>query len=176
MGKKIFFVVIILIIIIGVIAAVNVLTNNDEVEEVGGTEEAVQTEESFSVEYAGVDVTPGVPFDETAITEEYTYSEIQSCAFDGYDKVYTYSGVEIDSAEIDGVETVYYVYFIDTETETTEGVKLADSVDVMLEAYGEDYEQPTENSYVYTRGDVILTFVVESDVITSIEYTLNVDF
>ena len=45
----------------------------------------------------------------------------------------------------------------------------------MLDAYGEDYENSVENSYVYTRGDVNLTFIVENDVITSIEYTLNVN-
>ena len=45
----------------------------------------------------------------------------------------------------------------------------------MLEAYGDDYENPVENSYVYTKGDVNLSFIVENDVITSIEYTLIVN-
>ena len=69
-------------------------------------------------------------------------------------------------------------YFQDNEEvelETEEGIKISDTVDDMLEAYGDDYENPVENSYVYTKGDVNLTFIVENDVITSIEYTLIVN-
>lgn len=35
------------------------------------------------------------------------------------------------------------------------------------------YENTLENVYVYKRGNVSVSFLVENDVITSIEYTLN---
>ena len=174
MKKGIILAVIIIAVIIAGIIIFNVINNKDEQNVTTDT----QGEEGYTVEYQGVNVTPGTEFDENAISEEYDYFEIQSCAFDGNDKVYTYSGVEIDVAEIDGVDRVYYVYFQDNEEvelETEEGIKISDTVDDMLEAYGDDYENPVENSYVYTKGDVNLTFIVENDVITSIEYTLIVN-
>lgn len=130
--------------------------------------------EKFVVKYNGVDVTPGEAFDESAIDEESEYYEIVSCAFDGYDKVYTYSGVEITVSEIDGTDTVYSVYYIDESVETEEGLKISDSKEDMLNAYGENYENDIENKYSYTLDDVILSIIVENDIVTSIEYTLNV--
>lgn len=171
MKKGIIFIVIIIFVIIAGIIIFNVINNEDEQNVTIDT----QAKEGYTVEYDGVNVTPGTKFDENAISEEYDFYEIQSCAFEGNDKVYTYSGIEIDVAEVDGVDTVYYVYFLDTEVETEEGIKISDTLDDMLDAYGEDYENSVENSYVYTRGDVNLTFIVENDVITSIEYTLNVN-
>ncbi len=172
MKKGILIIVVIVLIIIAGVIIFNVV-NNDKKENT--TANANQLENGYEVEYKGVNVTPGTKFDENAISEEYDFYEIQSCAFEGNDKVYTYSGIEIDVAEVDGVDTVYYVYFLDTEVETEEGIKISDTLDDMLDAYGEDYENSVENSYVYTRGDVNLTFIVENDVITSIEYTLNVN-
>ena len=171
MNKKV--ILILAIIIVVIIAGVIIFSvaNNGEENSLENT----QTELAYTVEYNGVNITPGTEFDETAISEEYSFYEIQSCAFEGNDKVYTYSGVEIIVAEVDGVDTVYSVYFLDTETETAEGVKVADSKDAMINAYGEDYESTVENSYAYTRGDVILSFIVENDTITSIEYTLNIN-
>lgn len=171
MKKGIIFIVIIIFVIIAGIIIFNVINNEDEQNVTIDT----QAKEGYTVEYDGVNVTPGTKFDENAISEGYDFYEIQSCAFEGNDKVYTYSGIEIDVAEVDGVDTVYYVYFLDTEVETEEGIKISDTLDDMLDAYGEDYENSVENSYVYTRGDVNLTFIVENDVITSIEYTLNVN-
>ena len=171
MNKKIIIIVAIVIVIIAGIIAFGVLSNGKKEE----SNVKDQSSSVYEVEYKGVNITPGQKFDETAISEEYSLSEIQSCAFEGNDKVYTYSGVEIIVAEVDGVDTVYSVYFLDTETETAEGVKGADSKDAMINAYGEDYESTVENSYAYTRGDVILSFIVENDTITSIEYTLNIN-
>ena len=54
---------------------------------------------------------------------------------------------------------------------TTEGVKISDDKSVMIEKYGENYEQ-TGNQYVYTSGNVQLAFIVENEFITSITYTL----
>lgn len=171
MKKGVILIVVIILVVIAGIIIFNVVNNDKE----QGTTESVQSEEGYTVEYEGVNITPGTKFDENSIPEEYEYYEIQSCAFDGDDKVYTYSGVEVDVAEINGVDTVYSVYFLDTGAETKEGVKKSDTKEKMIDTYGEDYENTFDNSYVYTKGDVTLTFIVENDVITSIEYTLNVN-
>lgn len=164
--------VVILIVIILACVMVNYNSNSSEEEEI-----ITQTAETntFLIKYEGVDITPGQEFDENAISEEYTYSEIQSCAFDGIDEVYTYSGVEITVANVDGIKTVYSVYFNDEETQTEEGVRISDSKDIMLEKYGEDYQNDLENKYVYQRGNVELSFIIENEYIIYIEYTLITD-
>ena len=68
-------------------------------------------------------------------------------------------------------EKVYSVYFIDDQIATPEGVKIADDISAMTNAYGENYVQ-NESQYVYTSGNVELEFLVENDIITSITYTL----
>lgn len=170
MKKKgiIIFLVILVIIVAGVI--VFNTTKNKEEEKTG---ETVQYK-TYSLKYKDVDITPGKQFAEGDISEECEYSEIDSCAFDGKDKVYTYSQVEINVAEINGVDSVYSVYFLEPEMKTPEGVGLSDSKDDMLKAYGNNYEQSSENTYTYSDGVTNITFLVENDVITSIEYTLLV--
>ena len=42
----------------------------------------------------------------------------------------------------------------------------------MIEKYGTDYEQKLGNKYIYLNGNVELSFIIESDIITAIEYTL----
>lgn len=131
-----------------------------------------KTKASFSIKYDGVNVVPGIKFDESKISDDAEISEIPSCAFDGVDKVYTYSNVEITVAEINGTPTVYSVYFKDDTISTNEGVKISDSKDLMLEKYGEDYKNTLSNKYDYTKGNVELSFIVENDIVTGIEYTL----
>ena len=130
------------------------------------------SKEGFLVKYDGVNVAPGSKFDESKISEEATISEIPSCAFEGTDKVYSYSGVEITVCDIDGVPTVYSVYFLDDTISTEEGVKISDSKDLMIEKYGQDYENSLSNKFDYKKGKVILSFIVENDNISGIEYTL----
>lgn len=170
-NKKIIVVIALIIIVVGAIIFCSNVKKDKE--ENTNQEETVSTE-NFVVKYLGVDVTPGKAFDENAIDEENEYYEIVSCAFDGYDKVYTYSGVEITASEIDGVDTVYSVYYKDDSVETEEGLKITDTKESMISIYGEDYENELENKYTYTLDNVILSIIVENDVITSIEYTLKV--
>ena len=169
MGKKSILIALLIIVVIGVIVTY-LITNKNNVVQTGS-----DVKESFSLKYNGVEITPGVDFDENAINKEVNISEIPSCAFEGIDKVYTYENVEITVAEINGKNIVYSVYFIDDSVETTEGVKITDNKDVMIDKYGNEYEELLENKYIYTKNNVQLSFIVENDVITGIEYELKTD-
>ena len=125
--------------------------------------------------YKGVEVLPGTKFDESQIKEKADFSEIPSCAFSGTDKVYTYEGVEIIVAQIDNIDKVYSVYFINDLAQTGEGLKISDNKQKMIETYGKDYNLSMDNKYTYTRENVELSFIVENNIITSIEYTLKTD-
>lgn len=160
-------ILLVIIIIIAIVVAISVNLNKGE-----ETEKSNQAE-SYSLKYGDIDITPGKVFKEEEISEDYNYYEIESCAFDGMDKVYTYSGVEITVAEIDGVDTIYSVYFLDENTETTEGIKISDNKEKMIETYGDSYESSVENSYSYKKDNVIISFITENDIIISIEYTLD---
>lgn len=174
MNKKVLIVVAI-IVVIAVIVAIVVATQNSGDKsnpEAQNVTEEVQ-DAGFMISYLGVDVTPGVPFDRNTIPEEGTYSEIPSCAFEGTDNVSTFAHVEITSAQVNGVETVYSVYFLDPEVKTQEGIAISDDRNKVIETYGSDYEE-LGNKITYTKGDVQLSFIIENDVVTSVEYVLVV--
>jgi hypothetical protein len=95
--------------------------------------------------------------------------ELSSCAFDGNDKVYTYENMEITVSPLDGKDIVYSVYFLNDRITTKEGVKITDDKETMIETYGENYKN-INNKYSYLKGDVLLSFIIENDIIISIEY------
>lgn len=131
-------------------------------------------ETSFSVSYQNINILPGTEFKRNAFNDQPEYSEIESCAFEGLDKVYTYDDVEITTANINGKETIYSVYFLSENITTTEGIKLSDEKAKMIEKYGNNYDN-FGNQYSYTKGIVKLAFIIENDIINSIEYTYIVD-
>lgn len=163
--KAIIIVVIVVLLLIGIVIACSLKTNKKE----------NNTNKTFSMIYKGVEVLPGTKFDESQIKEKADFSEIPSCAFSGTDKVYTYEDVEIIVAQIDNIDKVYSVYFINDLAQTGEGLKISDNKQKMIETYGEDYNLSMDNKYTYTRENVELSFIVENNIITSIEYTLKTD-
>ena len=172
MSKKVLILIAIIVVIVIGAVIFFVTQNSDKVKNLD-TEVSVENE-NFNVSYLGVDVTPGIPYDRNSIPEEGTYSEIPSCAFEGTDNVSTFSHVEITSAQINGVESVYSVYFLDPEVQTQEGVMISDERAKVIEKYGNDYEE-VGNKITYTKGQVQLSFIIENDLVTSIEYVLVVD-
>lgn len=140
-------------------------------------EGTIETEEqggdAFKMIYRGVDVAPGREFSKDSISEEAAFAELASCAFEGTDKVYTYENVEITASELKGKETVYSVYFLNETVETPEGIKITDEKAKILEKYGENYNE-LGNQISFTKGDVVLSFIVENDIITSIEYVYDI--
>lgn len=169
MLKRIVKILVIFVLICGILISLTACG-----EEKTKTEAKSKASSGFLIKYKGVDITPGKSFDETEISETAEKSEIPSCAFDGVDKVYTYPEVEITVAEIDGKDTIYSVYFIDENIATNEGVKISDPKDFMLEKYGNDYENSLSTKFDYVKNGVTLSFIVENDIITGIEYVLYI--
>ncbi len=170
--------VIVILVIIAAIIAVVVFVNGGEKPtaaqeaNTSATEgQAEISESSYKVEFEGKDLTPDAVFTQADFGEPQQFSEIPSCAFEGTDKVYNYGSFEVTTYQDGDQEKVYSVYFIDDQIATPEGVKIADDISAMTNAYGENYVQ-NESQYVYTSGNVELEFLVENDIITSITYTL----
>ncbi|HHY81696.1 MAG TPA: lipoprotein [Clostridiales bacterium] len=131
----------------------------------------------FVFEYNGVEIpvnTDAAPVIE-ALGEPLDYFEAESCAFQGLDKTYYYSGFELTTyPKDDDTDYISTIYFQDDSVSTPEGICIGSSAEDVIKAYGEDYTGG-EGSYVYTLGDSTLTFVTENDVVVSITYQAIVD-
>jgi hypothetical protein len=133
-------------------------------------DEAV-TKEGFSFVYdktvipMNVDAAPIVE----ALGEPVDYFEAASCAFQGLDKQYYYSGFELGTYPKGKQDFVSYVNIQDDTVSTDQGIALGSTLEELLAAYGEDYTQEG-TSYVYKKGETKLTFIVEEDTVTQITY------
>ena len=105
-----------------------------------------------------------------ALGEETDYFESASCAFEGLDKIYTYSGFEVLTYEKDGVDYIAGVTLMDDTVSTTEGVSLFQSKEDMIAAYGEDFKE-VEGIYTYKKGESQISFMIKDGQISQIEYT-----
>lgn len=101
--------------------------------------------------------------------EEKSYFEAASCAFPGLEKTYTYSSFSLYTYEDGEQDRVASIVILDDSVGTAEGIYLNDSLDDIIAQYGDDYEHSV-NLYTYTAGRMQLSFIVEDDVVTSIEY------
>lgn len=123
--------------------------------------------------YNGTEIILGAPADSVlpALGLEKDYYEYASCAFDGDSKTYVYNGFELSTYIISGEETdrVYSISFTDDGVETAEGLYIGADVDMIFEAYGEDYEE-IPGSYLYFKNGTILSFTADGGVVTVIMY------
>lgn len=142
-----------------------------------GCNKDVEAGEGFTklkVEYAGVNVTPGEAFNVNDIKNGKTpdISKVKGCAMYGFNHIYTYDDIEINAnIKDDESEEIYSVFFIGDNVSTPEGIKIGSSVDEMLNAYGNEYDE-FNGVYTYTGVGVFLTIQTNKDVVTSIEYTM----
>ena len=123
--------------------------------------------ESFKIEFAGVNITPGEKLDLKKIKKDYDKAEVPDCAFGGTGLVYTFDDLEISTNE-DG--KIYSVYFISPNIKTEEGISLGDEVSKVKEAY-EDYSEE-KGLIKTTKGNVGIDFNINEDFVESIEYLL----
>lgn len=98
------------------------------------------------------------------------YFEAESCAFQGMDKTYTYNGFELHTYELDKVDYVVSVIFTDDSVSTKEGISLNADLSEVLKTYGDKYTQKS-NLYTFEQDKSKLSFLIENNKVTSIEYT-----
>lgn len=135
---------------------------------VNGTEK-----EKYFFEYNGQEIkinAPVAPITEV-IGEPIHFFEAQSCAFEGMDRVYTYSGFDLQTYTIDNKEFVFSVSFLDDTVATREGISIGASLEDVTKAYGSDFEK-SFNQYNYIENESKLSFIIENDEVVSIEYAL----
>lgn len=97
-----------------------------------------------------------------------SYFEAASCAFEGLDKIYTYNGFEIDTYPGQDKDLVSAVILKDDSVATAEGICIGDSMEKLLEAYGEAAQE--NGMLVYEKDGMRLCFILQDDSVISIEY------
>ncbi|MGN0316747.1 MAG: hypothetical protein ACI4E1_02315 [Lachnospira sp.] len=107
------------------------------------------------------------------IGEPNKYYEAASCAFDGLDKTYTYNHFEIYTYPDGDVDRVSAIILMDDMAETPEGASIGMKIDDVKKIYGTP-SSSSDTAVEYKKDDMTLNFLVESGVITSIQYNSNV--
>lgn len=108
-----------------------------------------------------------------ALGEPKAYDESPSCAFEGLDKVYTYSGFEIQTYTEDGKEYIYMIVLTNDLVKTPEGIAIGDSKSAVVEKYGDTYKSVGENLQ-YEAENCTLQFIFRDGKVSSIKYTAKV--
>lgn len=156
---------------------VNVTTGGSQSGESGEGQESQQADSSPEEIFKGYvfkvgDVTVEVDGDVApvieALGEPASYFEAASCAFEGLDKIYTYNGYEIDTYPAQERDLVSAVILKDDSVSTAEGICIGDSLEKLLEAYGEGAQE--NGMLVYSRDGMKLCFILQEDSVVSIEY------
>lgn len=98
-----------------------------------------------------------------------SYFEAASCAFQGLDKIYTYSHFEIDTYPDGENDRISSIIIKDDLISTPEGLIIGMAQEEMEGIYGTDYEV-NGDMCVYTKDGMHLSALVTNGVISSIQY------
>ena len=137
-----------------------------------GAEESQKTPYSFAVGSAIVEIDG----EAEAILQEIgpwsTYDESPSCAFEGLDKMYGYGPFDVATYPLEDKDYIFAVYLNDDTCATREGIRVGDTRDAVLQAYG----TPDEESDTYLRyaaSGMTLSFLLKNGTVTNIQYVKN---
>lgn len=152
-------------------------SSGTQTEIIGGAEGTTEilltndTDAGWTFQAGDVTLTPDM--DMSAITDQLgepkSYFEAASCAFEGLDKIYTYTSFEIETYPQDTADCIKSIVLKDDTVSTVEGVSIGDSEDKVRETYGAPAEEST-GKLVYQKEKTNLVFVISSGVVASIEY------
>lgn len=97
--------------------------------------------------------------------------EQDSCAYQGKDKIYTYSGFQVGVYPVNGVDKISFIYLLDNTVSTPEGIKIGSTAAQVMETYGKDYEEQF-GVYRYVLGNTQLVVSTTNKVVDGIEYQI----
>ena len=94
--------------------------------------------------------------------------EAESCAYQGSDYFYYFSGFELTANEFDGKKLVTYINVIDDTVSIPQGVKIGMAEDEMCSLM--EVEPASAGLYRFEHGSSVLQILAKEGVITAIEY------
>jgi len=105
----------------------------------------------------------------SALGEPKSCFEAESCAFEGLDKTYTYSGFIITTRPDGDKDYVNSIVLTDDSVTTPEGLYIGSSADEVAAVYGQSDTQ-SDTLMGYVKGGSVLNFILDGDKVVSIEY------
>lgn len=114
----------------------------------------------------GKTLTPGMDYTDPVIKDWVDYGEIDSCAYIGKDRTYTYSDFIVFTYPNEGNDYILEIE-LGADTATGKGIKVGSTLADVEAKYGTAYEIKGLN-YTYTSGQTQLIFNVVSDKVAKI--------
>ena len=101
--------------------------------------------------------------------------EADSCAYQGKDKVYTYTGFELTTYPVNGKDCIASVYFLDETVATPEGIKIGSKAADVVNVYGNGYNKDEQKfgTYSYSTDTAELRIYTTKDVVDGVEYLVK---
>ena len=101
--------------------------------------------------------------------------EAGSCAYQGKDKVYTYTGFELTTYPVNGKDCIASVYFLDETVATPEGIKIGSKAADVVNVYGNGYNKDEQKfgTYSYSTDTAELRIYTTKDVVDGVEYLVK---
>lgn len=146
-------------------------TPNSGGDPAGGGSSAPAKGAAFSFAANGIEITINENMADAldALGEPQSYFEAESCAFEGLDKTYTYAGFVITTYPDGERDFINSIRLTDDSASTKEGMYIGCTAGQVQAVYG-DAGDDHVGALSYTNGDTTLNFILENDVVISIEY------
>lgn len=126
------------------------------------------TSYAFQIKDASISIDQDMTEVLDALGEANSYFEAASCAFEGLDKTYTYSGFVITTRPDGDKDYVNSILLTDDSVTTAEGIYIGSSQADVVAAYG---GASVENDVIqYTLDNTTLNFILKDGAVISIEY------
>lgn len=129
----------------------------------------------YSFEYKGTSISVNTDIDPIVekIGEPSSKFEAPSCAGQGTDFIYTYSGFEIDTSPFENItNAIAAIIIVSDEVETPEGITIGSTKEDVEAAYGTDYTE-SNGMMTYQKGDMKLNILIKNNAVDSIQYVSN---
>lgn len=74
-----------------------------------------------------------------ALGDDFNYSEVVSCVYDGQDKTYEYDSITVSTVPVDGKDIIEMITITGDNHSTLRGAKIGDSLDSVKALYGDGW-------------------------------------
>ncbi|QHQ60143.1 hypothetical protein Ana3638_04565 [Anaerocolumna sedimenticola] len=168
--KKILFTLILITLLVGC------SKNNNNGNTIENNTQTAENTAGYQFDYQGVTMSmnDNAAAIVDALGEPMDYFEAPSCAFQGLDKIYYYSGFDLSTYPGTDGDYISAIEFTDDSVSTKEGIFIGNTRDEVIKTYGNDYTEES-GSLTYTKGKTKLTFLIENNAVTSINYEFITD-
>lgn len=174
MKKKLIGLLLTMICVVSLVACGGDDGNSDGGNSDGGSNaQAGTTSSGYTFDYKGVSISVGTDIETILdkIGEPSSLFEDPSCAGQGTDFVYRYSGVDIyTSPSKDSDKAISTILIVSDEVETPEGITIGSTQEDVEAAYGTDYSE-SNGMLTYEKGGMKLGILIKGGVVDSIQYT-----